>query len=129
MNLRTRIRPFSDAALIEGTLTDQDRAEHERQVRQARLELARRETHWTEIAPAERLVRRGPLFVDSETDLVWVVRRGHIWEPGRASVGYLPDNTPMTYFVDQLGEVVFLEAPGGMPRTWSEVVARQAARE
>ena len=63
--------------------------EHERQVRQARLDLARRRvTHanWTEIAEP---VRRGKYLVDAD-DLVYMLRRGHVFEPGRAHVGYVP---------------------------------------
>jgi hypothetical protein len=33
----------------------------------------------------------------------------------------------MTFFVSALGDVVFLEHPGG-PNTWSEIVARKARR-
>jgi hypothetical protein len=50
-----------------------------------------------------------------------------VFETGRATVGYLPDNTAMTYYVDRADNIVFLEQPSG-PRTWSEVVARRAAR-
>ena len=127
MSLRTIIRPFSDAAAIEGTATDPAGAAHERQVRQARLELARRETSWTEITPAERLVRRGPFLVDSETDLLYVHRRGLVFEPGRATVGYVTPNTTLTFYVDRDDNVVFIDQPGGA-RTWSEIVARKATR-
>ena len=121
MRLSTAFRPT-------GTTTDSDPAvaEHERQVRQARLDLARRQTTWTEI-PETRLVRRGPFLVDAETDLVYVLRRGIVFEPSKSTVGYVPDNTPMTLYVDQDDNVVFLEEPAG-PRTWSEIVARKAAR-
>ncbi len=117
---------FSDADQVEGRITDRQRAEHERHVRAARLEEARRQTTWREI-PETSLVRRGPFLVDSETDAVFVVRRGHIFEPGRATIGYLPDNIPMTYFVDEAGSVVFIERYTGAA-TWSEIVARKACR-
>ena len=68
--------------------------EHERQVRQARLELARRRPTWTEI-PETRLVPRGPRFlIDAETDRVYTVRRGAVWDPDRASVGYVSETSP-----------------------------------
>jgi hypothetical protein len=121
MSLRTILR-FSDAA--EGEALHEAR---EQEVRRARLELARRQSAWTEI-PETRLVRRGRYLVDAETDFVYVLRRGLVFEPGRAAVGYVADQTPMTYFVDQAGEIVFLEQPGA-PRTWSEIVERKARRE
>lgn len=99
-------------------------AEHERQVRQTRLELARRTSAWTEI-PETRLVRRGRYLVDAETDLVYVLRRGVVFETGNATVGYVVPGTPMTYTV-KAGDVVFLEQPSS--HTWSEVVARRARR-
>ncbi|HUP50871.1 MAG TPA: hypothetical protein VM198_00240 [Longimicrobiales bacterium] len=105
---------------------DPARVEHERQVREARLDLARRKSNWTEI-PEVRLVRRGPFLVDAETDFLWTFRRGHVFEPHRASVGYVTNDTPMTYFVDQADNVVFLEPPSG-PRTWSEIVTRRTRR-
>jgi hypothetical protein len=105
---------------------DPARAEHERLVRKARIELARRQSTWTEI-PETRLVRRGPFLVDAETDLVWIYRRGHVFEPGRATVGFIPDGAAMTYAVDQNDNIIFVEHPGG-PRTWSEIVERKAWR-
>ena len=121
--MKLRIRPTSNT---EVPPPNPARVEYERQVREKRLELARRRTNWTEI-PETRLVRRARFLVDAETDLMWVVRRGHVFEPGRAAVGYVSDNAPMTFFVDRDADVVFLEQPGG-PRTWSEVVARRARR-
>jgi hypothetical protein len=79
----------ADAAAIEETATGQRRTEHERAVRRARLELARRQQTWTEI-PETRLVRRGPFLVDSVSDLVFTIRGGHVFEPGKAVVGYVP---------------------------------------
>jgi hypothetical protein len=60
-----------------------DQAERERRVREARLEQARRQPTWTEV-PETRLVRRGRLFVDAETDLVYMHHRGVVFEPGSA---------------------------------------------
>ncbi len=121
MRLSTVFRPAR-------TTTDSDPAvvEHERQVRQARLDLARRQTTWTEI-PDTRLVRRGRYLVDAETDLIYVLRGGVVFEPGKAVVGYVPENTPMTFTVYENGKIAFLEQPSG-PRTWSEIVAHKAAR-
>ena len=124
MSLRTALRPTRGTADAAGV--DPAHAEHERQVRQARLELARRRAGWTEI-PETRLVRRGPFLVDAESDLVFVLRRGHVFEPGKSTVGYVPENTSMIFTVNQDDEVVFLEQPGGIA-TWSEIVAHKAAR-
>jgi hypothetical protein len=123
LKLGTIFRHDTEAELAP----DPELVEHMRQVREKRLETARGRVNWTEL-PETRLVRRGPFWVDAETDLVWVVRRGHVFEPGRASVGYVTDDTPMTFFVDATDEVVFIEPSGGRPRTWSEVVAKRAKR-
>jgi len=126
MKLSTMFRPFTDAEVIEGRVTDRQRDEWNTQVRQARLELARSQRHWTEIAET-RLVRRGPFVVDSETDAVFVYWRGQVFESGRATVGYVRDDTPMIFTVDRGGEVIFLERHPGAA-TWSEIVARKARR-
>ncbi|MGZ4418030.1 MAG: hypothetical protein ACXVRV_07625, partial [Gaiellaceae bacterium] len=50
------------------------------EVRQARIDYARGNSHWTEI-PETRLVRRGPgWLIDADSDLVWVLRRGVAFE-------------------------------------------------
>jgi hypothetical protein len=78
--------------------------------------------------PETRLVRRGRFLVDAETDLVYVLRRGVVFEPGRAVVGYVPDTVPMTFTVNEADdEIVFLDQPSGVG-TWSEVVERQTRR-
>jgi hypothetical protein len=123
VRLTTRLR---SARNIEDAI-DPAHAEHERQVRERRLELARRRSNWTEI-PESRLVRRGGRFlVDAETDLLYLLRRGHVFEPGNATVGYVTESAEMTYYVDAADNIVFLEHPGS-PHTWSEIVARKARR-
>ena len=121
MRLATRLRP---ARNTEDAI-DPAHAAHARQVRQARLELARRQSNWTEI-PESRLVQRGRFLVDAHTDAVFRLHRGVVFEPHRAAIGYVIDGTPMTYYVDTNDQVVFLEALGD--RTWSEIVERQARR-
>lgn len=122
MKLSAVLRPTRDTE----TVPPPDPArEHERQVREARLDVARQRLNWTEI-PDTRLVRRGPFLVDAETDLVWVVRRGHVFEPYRATVGYVRNDTPMTFYVDAAsGEIVFIEPVSG-GRTWTEILERKA---
>jgi hypothetical protein len=122
MRLSTSIRP---ARNIEDVPVDPALAEHEKAVREARLDLARRQSAWVEI-PETRLVRRGRYLVDAETDLVYTLRRGVVFETGNATVGYVVPGTPMTYTVNEADEVVFLEQPSS--HTWSEVVARRARR-
>jgi hypothetical protein len=109
------------------SIVDPVRAEPERQVRQARLDLARRQPAWTEI-PETRLVRRGPFLVDAETDLVYVRRRGVVFEPGRANVGYIRESTGMTYTVDQADNIVFLEQPGRPSTAHSAAASAQMWR-
>jgi hypothetical protein len=117
---------FSDADQIEGAVTDRQRAELDRQVREARVQEARRQTGWTELAEL-RLVRRGPFLVDSEDDVVYTLRRGSVFEPDRATVAYVPSGARMIFYVSGAGDVVFLERfPGAV--TWSEVVARKPRR-
>jgi hypothetical protein len=103
---------------------DPARAEHERRVREARLATARRQSAWVEI-PETGLVRRGPFFVDAETDLLYILHRGVVFEPGGATVGYVPADAPMTFYVDRADNIVFVERYSGAA-TWSEVVARRA---
>jgi hypothetical protein len=122
VKLGTIFRHDSEALLASGPAL----VEHEHQVREKRLETARGRANWTEI-PETRLVRRGRFWVDAETDLLWAIRRGYVFEPERATVGYVRDDQPMTFMVDADDDVVFLEALSG-PRTWSEVVAKRARR-
>lgn len=105
---------------------DNARADHERRVRQARLELARRQQTWTEI-PETRLVSRGRFLVDAETDLVYMRRRGVVFEPGRSTIGYVPEGAAMSFYVDTGDNIVFVEHPGGL-ETWSELMERKARR-
>lgn len=89
-----------------------------------RVEVARGNSRWTEIAPAERLRQRElGLLVDSETDLVWTRRPGMVWAPETAHVEYVDPRSEQTFYVDSAGEVVFLES---VQMTWSEHVRRAA---
>ncbi len=126
MSLRMLIHPTRNTETTHAP--DPARAEHERQVRKARLEIARRQHGWQEI-PETRLVQRNRFLVDAETDLLYVLRRGVVFEPGRATIGYIGSDAVLTYYVDRDGGIVFHEQPGGALRTWSEVVPRQARRE
>lgn len=124
MKLSTVFRPFTDTELIERRITDAQREAWAEQVRQARLEMARGRANWTEI-PESRLVTRGKLLVDADTDATYTLRGGVVFEPGRASIGYVTDQTPMSFYVTERGDIQFLEAG---PHTWSEIMTRKARR-
>jgi hypothetical protein len=95
------------------------------ELRAARVEIARR--NWTEIDPAERLRPRGMgWLVDSESDYIFVLRRGTTFEPGRANL-LSGEGFALWFFVDRDGDVVVLERVVS-PSTWSEVVERRARR-
>lgn len=125
MKLPTVLRPQRDAEDVHSEL-DRNRAALAEQARVSRLAVARRQQNWTEI-PQTRLVRRGRLLVDAESDAVYVLRRGVVFEPYSSTIGYLPPNAAMTFYVDESENIVFLEQPSG-PQTWSELVARRARR-
>lgn len=90
----------------------------------ARLEVVRKNHRWTELEETA-LVRRGPYLVHADTDEMFAIRRGVVFEPGRAVVGYVPEGADLSYFVDQAGEIVFLDRQRG---TWSDIVAKRARR-
>jgi hypothetical protein len=94
------------------------------QVRAARLEVVRKNHRWTEVAETS-LVKRGPFLVLAETDELFQLRRGMIFEPARAAIGYVSEDTEIHYFVDRAGEIVFLER---RPGVWSDIVAKKARR-
>lgn len=119
-----RARRLIGAGTMEGNPEHElaeKRAEH---LRAARLDAVRRNRRWTELAETS-LVRRGPFLVSAETDEMFMLRRGVIFEPGKASIGYVSEDTELHYYVDQAGEIVFLER---QPGTWSEVFEKRARR-
>jgi hypothetical protein len=110
------------------TVEEQEADERDKfaaEVRAARIDLARR--NWREIDPPERLVARGfGWLVDSETDYIFVRRRGTTFEPGRAAI-MSGEGFDLWFFLDAAGDVVPLERVPS-PKTWSEHVERQARR-
>jgi hypothetical protein len=48
-----------------------------------------------------------------------------VWAPGRAQYGYFQPTARLAFYVDENQDVAFLEPHGS---TWSQVVARKAAR-
>jgi hypothetical protein len=90
-------------------------------LRDARIRAARSNPLWTEVDEAE-LVQRQWWLVHSETDALYLAHRGTVFAPHSASV--IADYATLVFFVNRDRDVVFLEAAN--PRTWSEVVERQA---
>ena len=91
------------------------------EVRAARLDAVRRNRRRTELEETT-LIPRGPFLVHAPSDELFVFRRGEVWEPDRASIGYVREDAEMDYFVDREGDVVFVERQL-RGKTWSDVVA------
>lgn len=86
------------------------------ELRQLRLEVARRQAHWTELQETA-LVARGPFLVHADSDRLYRRTRGSVFEPSSARI--LTPQLEHAYYVDQADEVVFVEASTN-PSTWSE---------
>ena len=92
-------------------------------IRERRVEVARRNTRWTELRETG-LVRRGRWLVHAETDELFKVCRGTIFLTGEAVIAF-NDQVEMHFYVDRDGDIVFLQRDRG---TWSDVVAKRAKR-
>lgn len=92
------------------------------EIRERRIEIARRHPDWTEIRETD-LVRRGRYFVLADTDEILVAHRGAVFQTGSATL--IAERFPMVWYLDRDGELAFLERSGG---TWSEVVAKRTRR-
>lgn len=90
--------------------------------RERRIELARRNSRWTEID--DDLVERGRLLVSASTDQVFKRYRGDAFETGSATL--IAEEFPMFWYVDRGGDLVLLER---LPGAWSEIVAKRAKRQ
>lgn len=111
-----------------GLMTDDEAADLQRRVRERRVEVARENPAWIEIAPLTRLVRRGPgggMLVDSETDQVFRVFCGGVFAPKSASVEFVDHDRPLAFAVDRAGEVVFFEQ---VAESWTAIVERRARK-
>ena len=99
---------------------DDDQAQR---LRELRIEAARRNTYWTEVAETD-FVRRGRLFVHAESDELFKPYRGAIFakDAGRPTFN---ETVPLAFYVRD-GELVFLER---VARTWSEIVERRERRK
>lgn len=92
-------------------------------VREKRVTVARANPVWSEIEETA-LVRRERWLVHAETDEWFTPFAAQVWVRGTAVIAQ-NDRVPLTFFVDQQGEVRFLERQAG---TWSEVVAKRVRR-
>lgn len=84
-------------------------------------------TAWTEITPAERLVRRGlsGTYVDSESDRVYRRLHGAVFGPTSASVDFASPDAQLWFVVLRNLNIVFYEATG---ETWTQLVERRERR-
>ena len=80
-------------------------------IREARVELVRRNPHWTELEETA-LVPRARLLVHADSDEVFTLYRGVVFGTGAASILF-NEQVPMWFYVDRAGEVVFLERRSG----------------
>ena len=92
------------------------------EIRDGRVEAARRCRVWTEIQ--DDFVPRGHgLFVSAATDHVYAPVRGVVF--ATASVEIIADQAPLYFTVTADGGLAFYER---RPQTWSEMLARRARR-
>jgi hypothetical protein len=126
MSLRTKLGLSREASLEEGTpdeVAEKKRRAYEEAVRPARLEVARRNSKWTEIEN-DLVPRNRGWLVSASTDAICQPVRGVVFQPWTVTV--TADQAALFYFVDDDGELHFLER---IPGTWTEHLEKQAARE
>ena len=116
------LRRPPDALTDEGA-NHPEQAAFDKTLREARLNNARAVNAWTEIQPTD-LVTRARWQVHVPTDTVLAPHRGVVFEPSSATP--LAVGAPLHFYVDDDGDLVFLERTG---KTWSEIYLRQAQRE
>jgi hypothetical protein len=104
--------------------TREEDAPDQTSIRKRRVEVARRNSRWTELEETA-LVRRARYLVHADTDELFTVHRGVVFGSGSASV--IADQSALYFCVRPDGELVFLERQTG--RTWSDIVRRQAKRK
>jgi hypothetical protein len=127
MSLRRRLSLSTRASLEEGEpheVMENKRRAYAEKVRPARLEVARRNQFWTEIE--NDLVPRlgGRWLVSASSDRIYQLVRGTVFLP--YSVTEVADRTELSFYVDDDGDVVFLEQ---LPGTWTQHLEKKAARE
>ena len=92
-------------------------------IREKRVQVARANPVWSEVAET-LLVRRERWLVHAETDETFTRFAAQVWARGTAVIAQ-NDRVPLTFFVDQQGEVHFLERQAA---SWSEIFAKRTRR-
>jgi hypothetical protein len=91
------------------------------ELRDARIAAARKHPAWTEIQ--NDLVPRGRgWLVSAGTDEIFAAHRGVVFDTGKVSI--LADHVPLVFYVDDAGDLVFLERVSN-PATWLQYVERR----
>src|SRR5262245_15985792 len=112
---------FGNARTVLGGFSDE--AAHDLKVKEARLEVAKSSSEWRELE-VTALVRRWPYLVHADSYELFAPYRGVVWATRSSSP--IADKTPLHYFIDREGEVIFLERK---PGTWSEIVEKRERRK
>lgn len=95
------------------------------EVQQRRIDGVRRRTEWTEI-PEERLVERDRFYVDAQTDRMYRVHRGDLFDRGGV-LRFNETRTDLAYTVTAAGGLLILE-PSTFAKTWSDWVYQRERR-
>jgi len=115
------MRSLDDVA----TAQQRERAAQAQQLREARVAAAKRTAEWVEVDQAH-LVRRGPFLVEAESDAVFTIRPGAVFDHGRADAPYSLTQTRLHFVVDADGDVTFLESAA---KTWTELISRKIEKQ
>jgi Zn-finger nucleic acid-binding protein len=127
MSLRSTLGLSRETLLEEGEpdeVMEKKRRAYAEKVRPERLKAARRNSRWLEIE--NDLVPRlgGRWLVSASSDRIYQRVRGTIFLPH--SVTAVADQSELAFYVDEDGDLVFLEQLRG---TWTEHLEKQAAKE
>ena len=126
MSLVSRLRLSDESSLNEGTpdeVLEKKRRAVTEALRPKRLEIARSNPKWTEVE--DDFVPRGRgWLVSAGTDLVYQPARGVIFASHSTNV--IADQTELSFYVDDHGDLQFLER---LPGTWTQHLEKRAARE
>ena len=127
MSIRSTLGLSRESSLEEGEpheVAAKKRKALDEKLRPARLEVARRNSRWTEIE--NDLVERlgGRWLVSASSDRIYRRLLGPVFVP--YSIEAIADRSELAFYVDPDGDLVFLEQ---LPRSWTEHLEKQAAKE
>ena len=128
MTLLGKLGLSPESAALEGTPDEVDarvRAAHDRKLRPARVEAARRISGWHEIED-DLVARHRGWLVSAGSDRIYIQHKGVVWAGD--SVVPLADTEELSFVVGDELELRFYQRVRH-PATWSEYVRRQAAKE